>query len=152
MRRVLVDSYKSLGGYRMRAAQWVAVTFLLASITVSQNGRANPGDGAEVRADPAPSYYRFGATGGIELASVDGRTFKTIVERTVLCAAYDSALELLWFVRDGKLSVVDLRADAKPTIVVATSFPAVKFEVTRDSHQRVRGIWNKSSGAEIPGA
>src|SRR5215470_15012521 len=75
-------------------------------------------DSLLARAGKTPVYLAFGEA-GVVASAVDGAWSVTLVDGQVDGAALDSAQDLLWLTRAGRLEVLDLREPApKPVRVV----------------------------------
>jgi hypothetical protein len=107
----------SLGGLRLRSrgrgvyrAEMRHVLIVLVLLTATSTA---------ARADDA---IAFGAD-GLRLGAT------VIYPKPVDAAAYDPALDLVWFTGNGMLQVIDLREAAHKPVVIAKKFPKVGFSV-----------------------
>jgi hypothetical protein len=66
---------------------------------------------------------------GILATTLDGKFRKRLYDKPVDSATLDSLADLLWFVADQKLQVLDLRATSAEPVVVVTGFTSTDFIV-----------------------
>jgi hypothetical protein len=92
-------------------------------------------DSSAVVADLGPQTQQFlvhAASGAIELRSYSSNGSRALVPHAD-AALYDATLELIWFLYEGTLSVLDLRAPESAPTVIATGIPDVvsRFSIAR---------------------
>ncbi|HEX5657051.1 MAG TPA: hypothetical protein VFX59_07640 [Polyangiales bacterium] len=95
-------------------------------------------------AKPQPDQFLVHAKGGALELRARGSETKQLAKHADQ-ALYDAALELVWLLDEGRLSVVDLRAGRAAPVPVAEGVPADRLAVARRDHQV-----DNEDGCDVP--
>jgi hypothetical protein len=116
-----------------------ALVLVLVAATPARAAGASIGDGLRASARGQPVYVTAGS-GGIVAHSLDGSVERILVAGPVGAATLDAVWELVWYVKDGSLLVIDLREPYVRPMVIATGLPPGHgFRIQTDDDQVMQG-------------